>query len=68
MDDSYNANPPSMIAALDTLSLLRGKRRVAILGDMFELGESAAEEHRKVGESLKEFKVIRLFYLVHCRR
>ena len=49
LDDSYNANPTSMRAAIDTLCLLPG-RRVAILGDMLELGENERELHRQIGE------------------
>jgi len=49
IDDTYNANPDSMIAALNALvaTPCAGKR-VAVLGDMFELGPSALELHRKV--------------------
>ena len=49
IDDSYNANPDSMIAALDAFAATpcEGKH-VAVLGDMFELGPDAAEMHRKV--------------------
>jgi UDP-N-acetylmuramoyl-tripeptide--D-alanyl-D-alanine ligase len=48
--DCYNANPVSMEAALVTLaSLSAGGRSVAVLGDMLELGESAAEAHRAIG-------------------
>jgi len=51
IDDSYNANPDSMIAGLRTLSTLEGKgRRVAVLGHMGELGTLAEAEHRRVGE------------------
>ncbi len=55
MDDSYNANPTSMRAALETLSFLPGKRHVAILGDMNELGSDAEKEHRTLGHDLKQF-------------
>jgi UDP-N-acetylmuramoyl-tripeptide--D-alanyl-D-alanine ligase len=48
LDDSYNAAPISMRAALDVLAEHRG-RRVAILGDMLELGEIEEEAHRQVG-------------------
>lgn len=49
IDDSYNANPSSVRAALDTLSSLPGKR-VLVLGDMAELGPTAAALHRETGE------------------
>ena len=49
IDDTYNANPDSMIAALDALAAMPcDGRRVAVLGDMFELGPTALELHRKV--------------------
>lgn len=48
IDDTYNASPVSVIAALDLLSETRG-RRVAILGDMLELGEYEEAAHREVG-------------------
>ena len=50
IDDSYNANPDSMIAGLRTLSGLGKARRVAVLGRMGELGGIAQAEHRRVGE------------------
>lgn len=50
VDDSYNANPQSMAAALRSLASLRGGGRgIAVLGDMAELGESAEDAHRAAG-------------------
>ena len=50
INDAYNASPDSMKAALDILGRYE-KRRVAILGDMFEMGEHSEYGHRLVGES-----------------
>lgn len=49
VNDCYNANPLSMRAALDHLASLQGKRRIAVLGEMAELGPGAAGYHREVG-------------------
>lgn len=49
LQDAYNANPLSMEAALRTLAALPGRRRVAVLGDMLELGPAAEELHHEVG-------------------
>ncbi len=50
--DAYNANPSSMAVALDNLSLCEG-RKVALLGDMRELGADSSAEHAKVVARLK---------------
>jgi len=52
--DAYNANPSSMEVAILNLAAMKASRKIVILGDMFELEEEAAKEHRRVGELLKE--------------
>ncbi len=49
IDDAYNASPLSMEAALDTLRDLPAKRRIAVLGDMLEIGKYTPEAHERVG-------------------
>lgn len=53
VDDTYNANPGSMLAALDLLAGLEG-RKLAALGDMLELGSIAVEAHQLVGRRAAE--------------
>jgi UDP-N-acetylmuramoyl-tripeptide--D-alanyl-D-alanine ligase len=48
-DDAYNANPSSMRAALETLATLPATRRIAVLGDMLELGADEERWHRETG-------------------
>ena len=50
--DAYNANPTSMAAALDNFQLMQVSPKMAILGEMRELGESSAAEHRQIVERL----------------
>lgn len=52
--DTYNANPTSMAAALQNFAIMDVKPKMAILGDMGELGEASAGEHRKVVAFLQE--------------
>ena len=51
--DAYNANPSSMAAAIENFRLMEVENKMAILGDMRELGAASAEEHQKVVELLK---------------
>jgi UDP-N-acetylmuramoyl-tripeptide--D-alanyl-D-alanine ligase len=54
INDAYNASPLSMQAAIDTLAMVAVGRKVAVLGDMLELGEMAEAAHRRVGEQLAD--------------
>jgi UDP-N-acetylmuramoyl-tripeptide--D-alanyl-D-alanine ligase len=57
IDDAYNASPDSVNAALKILQEMEGKRKIAILGDMLELGEYSEAAHRQVGEMAAEHGV-----------
>lgn len=52
--DAYNANPSSMQAAIENLASMNAEKKVAIVGDMFELEDEAEGEHRSLGNLLKE--------------
>jgi UDP-N-acetylmuramoyl-tripeptide--D-alanyl-D-alanine ligase len=54
LDDCYNASPASMLAAFDVLADMPAKRRMAVLGEMKELGPRAPEFHREVGKAAAE--------------
>ncbi|MEK7688662.1 MAG: UDP-N-acetylmuramoyl-tripeptide--D-alanyl-D-alanine ligase, partial [Deltaproteobacteria bacterium] len=60
IDDTYNANPLSMEAALKTLADMEG-RKIAVLGDMFELGDISDYAHRKVGMFAQDTGIDMLF-------
>lgn len=51
--DAYNANPSSMEKAIENLAQSKSKKKVAIVGDMFELGDDEQKEHEAVGKLLK---------------
>jgi UDP-N-acetylmuramoyl-tripeptide--D-alanyl-D-alanine ligase len=57
IDDSYNANPGSMKAALDVLSAAPHLVKIAVLGDMLELGEDAQFWHKELGKWVAEAKI-----------
>ncbi len=68
IEDCYNASPESMIAAVDVLeeySRNTGRRSVAVLGDMLELGTDSPALHRSVGSYLAKKRISRL-YTVGC--
>lgn len=50
IDDTYNASPIAMHEAIDTLERIGGKRKIAVLGDMLELGSYTEDSHEKVGK------------------
>lgn len=52
--DAYNANPSSMEAAVANFGRMEAAKKMLILGDMFELGEAAAEEHLALGKQIAE--------------
>lgn len=54
LNDAYNANPSSMAESIKALPQLGGKRNIAILGDMLELGEQSKDAHEAIGKLLGE--------------
>ena len=63
INDSYNASFESMKASILTLMNMNGNRKIAVLGDMFELGNFAEELHRKVGKEIAKNKVDKLYLI-----
>ncbi len=57
IDDTYNANVDSMISAIKILGSVQNKRRIALLGDMLELGKYAEQLHRIVGQEVAKNKI-----------
>jgi UDP-N-acetylmuramoyl-tripeptide--D-alanyl-D-alanine ligase len=60
IDDTYNANPLSMEASLKTLAAMKG-RKIAVLGDMLELGSIARASHKNIGRLVHEMGIDMLF-------
>ena len=54
INDAYNASPSSMRAAIETTAALYAGRKIAVLGDMLELGAAAEEAHRDIGKKVAE--------------
>ena len=56
MLDAYNANPSSMLAAIETFKTLKADNKVILLGDMFEIGANADQEHQEVLNAALDIK------------
>ncbi len=61
INDSYNANPVSMQKALDLLKQIDGKRKIAVLGDMLELGGKAQSFHYQIGRKAAKLSINAIF-------
>jgi UDP-N-acetylmuramoyl-tripeptide--D-alanyl-D-alanine ligase len=62
IDDTYNANPESMKAAFDLLGKIKKfGRKIAVVGDMFELGEESAAKHKELASSVKRNKISEVY-------
>ncbi|MGQ4647629.1 UDP-N-acetylmuramoyl-tripeptide--D-alanyl-D-alanine ligase [Lyngbya aestuarii] len=65
LDETYNAGLESMLAALQLLAQTEGKRRIAVLGTMKELGEHSPALHREVGNTAEQLNLDALLVLVN---
>ena len=63
IDDSYNASPSAVIAALESSSLNPSKRKIAVIGQMGELGAHEGHYHKIVAEKLKELDFYKVFFI-----
>ena len=68
INDAYNANLDSMKAAIDYLGKINAKNKIAVLGDMLELGEFSKELHERVGEEVQKNKIDILITVGDCAR
>ncbi|BAY79583.1 UDP-N-acetylmuramoylalanyl-D-glutamyl-2, 6-diaminopimelate--D-alanyl-D-alanyl ligase (plasmid) [Nostoc linckia NIES-25] len=64
LDETYNAAPEAMLAALQLLADTPGKRKIAVLGAMKELGERSEQLHQRVGETVRKLNIDGLLVLV----
>lgn len=61
--DAYNANPSSMTAALENFAQLEDRSKIAILGDMFELGNESIDEHQNIVELVSRTPEIKTYFI-----
>jgi UDP-N-acetylmuramoyl-tripeptide--D-alanyl-D-alanine ligase len=61
--DAYNANPSSMAAAIDNFLQLDNPKKIAVLGDMFELGSESLEEHKNIVSLLLNKKNVTTYFI-----
>lgn len=55
--DAYNANPTSMMAALENFKSIKGTNKILFLGDMFELGQNSDQEHQTIVNYIEEYRL-----------
>lgn len=61
--DAYNANPTSMAAALDNFANVEAQKKVAMLGDMLELGEESQNEHKRIAQKALELGLDMVYFV-----
>ena len=61
LDDSYNSSPEAAVEAVRVLRQIRARRRIAVLGDMLELGPETESAHRQIGRLVKDLGIDLLF-------
>ncbi len=66
LDETYNAAPEAMVAALNLLAETPGKRRIAVLGAMKELGNKSGQLHQQIGETAGKLNLDALLVLADC--
>ncbi|MEO0685628.1 MAG: cyanophycin synthetase, partial [Cyanobacteria bacterium J06649_11] len=66
LDETYNAAPEAMVAALNLLAETPGKRRIAVLGAMKELGDKSQQLHQLVGKTTRSLNLDALMVLANC--
>ena len=61
--DAYNANPSSMLAALENFNQLNGTNKIVFLGDMFELGKESNNEHQRIAELAISYSFFKVYLI-----